>query len=1472
VFLLVVVSIPAIGLLFMQNKQVQTTVSEYLTEKLSEDLGVLISLSSVRYNFFKRLHVYDLMIEDQQGDTLIYAEVVSARMKRFRPDKKDIQIQKIFTENSLLQLHVGDDQTNNMKFLIDHLKRDLPPEEKAVLQIQTIETKNTTFRYTNEIGKSSENGIDFKDLHVKGIDAVVRDFLFHQDTTTMHVVSAIGIDKSGFLLEGASFLLSVGKQFLTFRDGMIASGTTVARLPLVDFRFRTTDNFRYLYDSVDVRIVSQDSRLAFDNVKYFFPQLEKLKGTVMLNGALTGTFGNLTGSNMYLTSGSQTVLDMDMKIEGLPDTDRLSMQFNVRNFTTHLDEFHTLTSRFNMGKLHDSLFAASAGLVKYTGSFRGNTSNFKTDGYLMSDLGNLRFDLELQPDTSGTLRYAGTLDADDFELGILTGNEKILGAVSLGVRLNGRYQNSAFSASLNGNVQSLGLYGYTYSNIALDGQLSNKKYSGSFSIRDPNIDLIFDGSVDFEQPVPRMNFNVKVANLRPYYLGLREDDPEYFASFFLETDLSGIKVDNLNGEIRLVNSLFRRTGEQIQIYDMALLLNNNQDSSFLKLRSELVDAEIKGNYRLSLIPDALKGILDQHFSLFKSEYDREIYDQEFDYTFHIKRSGQAMNFFLPKFTIADNSTIVGSYRPRGRYAVHNFTMFFPEFAYGNFRGYNLGIHSTYDSTLLDLRLGGDSLSLSGELSMLQPDLSVRLANNQTHTDIAWGGTDQAPNAGNITANGILIDSSENMSYRLHVDPSWMNIDNKHYRVSDSRIQLFRDSLQFDSLMISGYDQSVSAHGTYNPKGSNELTISLDNINLVSLSSLLLKDLLAVSGRITGNVVVKSENTRPIITSNLSIDSLYINTYLLGETRIDANWLEINQELKVNVESIREDINSLSVDGSYYPSGNRMDFNVAISDLDLGIMSPYLEDALEELSGNASLSLTVDGTATKPLINGTASFKEASFKVALTQVPYTFTHTLRIYNNDLFIEDLLIRDAYGNSGILNGNLLNTNFSDFRLNADLSAKDLNFLNTTRSDNEQFYGSVFASAEASVAGPLNRLHVEADAVTGRNTNLKLPLYNPDEVQQKDFITFISRSSDETYTNGYTEPSTQSFTLDMDLEIANGAGVQLIFDPNVGDIIDAQGSGNLKIEIDRNQDLNILGQVAIEEGDYLFTLQNVINKRFRVNPGGSIVWNGTPTDAVIDLEAIYELKAATYNLSTDPTPDESLKKRIPVQCILSLEGDLRNPVITPGIEMPTAEPETRTLLQNSTGTDEELMKQFISLLVLNNFLSSEGLGGAVTNGLNSGAVAGVTASELLSNQLSNWLSQISSDFDIGVNYRPGDEITSDEVEVALSTQLLDNRIIISGNVDVGGDQVNTSESNATNIVGDFEMEFRVTDRISVKAYNRANDDFILRNAPYTQGVGVFYRNEFNRFSDLFKKNRDNEKRNESAEPSNEEAIIRED
>jgi hypothetical protein len=187
--------------------------------------------------------------------------------------------------------------------------------------------------------------------------------------------------------------------------------------------------------------------------------------------------------------------------------------------------------------------------------------------------------------------------------------------------------------------------------------------------------------------------------------------------------------------------------------------------------------------------------------------------------------------------------------------------------------------------------------------------------------------------------------------------------------------------------------------------------------------------------------------------------------------------------------------------------------------------------------------------------------------------------------------------------------------------------------------------------------------------------------------------------------------------------------------------------------------------------------------------------------------------------------------------------------IYLPTADEETRTYLRNAISTEEELSRQFLYLLVMNSFYADPSFGSTVSTANPNGTSAmAVTTTEMLSNQLSNWLSQISKDFDIGFVYRPGyNAVNPQEVQVALSTQLLNDKVVINGNFDVRG--TGSAVNNTNQITGDFDAELKLTEKLRLKVFNRYNNPYTGKLEPYTQGIGILFKQDFNKFSDLFRK-----------------------
>jgi hypothetical protein len=296
------------------------------------------------------------------------------------------------------------------------------------------------------------------------------------------------------------------------------------------------------------------------------------------------------------------------------------------------------------------------------------------------------------------------------------------------------------------------------------------------------------------------------------------------------------------------------------------------------------------------------------------------------------------------------------------------------------------------------------------------------------------------------------------------------------------------------------------------------------------------------------------------------------------------------------------------------------------------------------------------------------------------------------------------------------------------------------------------------------------------------------------------------------------------------------------------------MRLNLDPLGEVGLSGTYVMESGTFYFTLRNLISRTFHIRSGSTISWTGDMMDADINLKAVYQVKPSLNTLPVSSLSDSSFyNQRIPVDCVIGLTGELFNPTIRFGLEMPDVSEEAiRTLVYNSIDTTNEaqLNQQMISLLVLNSFSLNTGSG--IANSM------GFSSYDLLANQLNSWLSQISDEFDIGVNYQKGDAMTPEQMEVALSTQLFNDRVMVNGNFGVGN--YNNSEKTS-NIVGDVLVEAKITKdgRFRVRAYNKTNTyDMFNDNAPYTQGVGLSYRNDFNKVKELFQSKRKKRTANE--------------
>jgi hypothetical protein len=1458
---LIAIALPAGAYLLMQWPSVQTFLASHIARQVSANLNAKFEVGKVEIIFFNRVILRDIHVEDQKGDTLLKADRLVATISNINRRSRHIHFNQIRLQDALINLRTDADTISNIRFIIDAFSpNDTLRKNKWDFAINSVILDNSEFTYRKHGFESIESGINFRDIGITGLNLLANGIYTTTDTVHFNLRYLNFREKSGFILNHMGSQNSISRSGIIINHLQIA--TPLSRINLEDLKldFSAFDAFNDFINRVGLAANFNPSTVNFRDISCFAPGLREVGMEVQLSGLVTGRINNLKGTGLNIRGLKETSLVADLNMIGLPEIAETFIFLDLHELTSRAGEIsqiiRTLTRNGDNGKtvpvdLH------ALGEINYKGKFTGFIDDFVAYGELRTGLGTLVSDLSLVPGTGNMLNFGGRLRAVNFDAGKLAGTDQV-GIISFNTELLGQLSSQGtINANMEGIIDSVFLFGYNYRQLLLSGNLSDKRFEGAATISDPNIELDFSGRIDLTEEIPVFDFYAGVEGARLHDLKLIREDPDLVLSFYSMANFTGNNFDNLNGVIQLTGIVFERDSQKLVIDTTTLKASGTGVDRLLTFNSNLAEARIEGSYEFATLTGSFDSFIGHYVPSYRKNDDRHkrTTGNHFDLKIELKEISSFYEFFLPGIYLAKGTIVSGKYDPEG----HNTTISGSTrlFRYRNHRFSNLTFGTRSSESAFSITSQAEHLSVGNLFNLENISLNTDIRNDSLSSGIRWDNREELTYKGDlfISMNFVEKKSGGFPVVDLEIKPSQIIIADSVWHIDHARIRLDTTSYHVEDFTFGRDNQFIKVHGKLSEYPLDSMHIEFQNIRLQNTELITLPVNFQFAGIINGHASLSDLRKNPVFQTDLAVNGLYINRQDFGDLRVTTSWDNDPGSIFMHAWSDRDADRIINMEGHYIPKGSVLDFDIALSKINLHTFDGYLEGIFENIRGLAGGELRLEGTLGKPVFNGTVYMEKASFMVDYLKTRYNFTHDIAIKDNNIIFNNLLLYDSRHNTCRANGTLKVNTFRDIVLNVYLYPESFMVLNTTLRDNELFYGQVFASGLVNVTGPVNNLTMNISARTNRNTRFFIPLQKSGEIDEFHFLTFRtpspvsaeagpSRQDAGSYLTGFS-----GMQLNMDVEVTPDAEVQIIFDSKIGDIIRGRGTGSFKMDINTQGQFNMYGEYVIEQGDYLFTLQNVINKKFDIERGGRIFWSGDPFDANVDLKAVYRLRAAPDRLIPSYNGNEErYSRRIPVECQIIMKEKLMTPQISFWIDLPTADPETRQRIQGILNTEEKRNEQFLALLVINSFLPDQDMTAPSARrqmlGSSATDASMTTVSEFFSNQLSNWLSQISRDFDFGINWRPGDYLTHDEVEVAMSTQVFNDRVSINGHVDVGGRQTNTS-----NIVGDFDVDIKLnrSGKLRLKAFTRANDNLVrLDLSPYTQGVGLFYREDFNSFDEL--------------------------
>jgi hypothetical protein len=1456
ILLLVILTLPTAGYFLLKNPNVQDYLVVRLTDIFSRELDTKFEIKNVDYKLFNKLTLYNVYIEDQSGDSLLTSETITGHLDLLDLRERRLYFKKLQIDNARIHLQNDTSKNINIKFLIDALKRKDTTKERMHVKFNQLTINNSTFRYTTNKPPKEDYGMDPNRIKLNSFNFHIENFDSDSGKVRFNLSEISFRDKSGFKLLDLDTRVFIHPDKGGFEDMTLRTPYSYINADSIILEHGGYHNFNNFFNKVRLNIDIKRSNLGFHDLAFFTPSFHGIPNqNFVFSGKLKGTISSLKGKDVYAAMGKHTEIKTSFNTDGLPDISKTFLYVDIERFHTGLNDINIVnvilpdSKTINIPENLNNL-----GLIKYKGNFTGFIDDFVAYGNLITAMGEISTDISIKPKKQKRLTINGNLKTNNFDVGRLLNNPQTFGNLSMDIQVNGTgRKNKGFTADTDGIINKLEANGYNYQNIKLEGLLTDKKYDGALSIEDPNVNFTFTGGIDYSQEIPVFDFNAEVEKAKLNKLNFVKNDTTALLSAKLVSNLKGNSIDNLSGNIHLTKGKLIKDNKHLSLDNFKVDAIHKKDTQKIFLRSDYINGSLIGKYKSSSVYQSMKNLLYSYLPvLIEKESDTAsvTLKNNFNLELVLKNIDPISRLFVPDLNIASNSNINLTYD--GNNESFQLKAQSDTLQYSNYILNKFSLTSSSQDSLFSLITNFEDLQMSKDnnLAYLNHfEMRSLTGKNESKLMVNWKEPSNDSIKGEMTAfiNFSRSPKSQNLRSKIFFLPGQVNIQDETWKVKKSSITIDSSSLQFNNVSFHHNQQKMIVDGKITKNPEDVLTLDVKDINLNYANLFLPSGKLDIDGDIEGQAMARDLFGKPIFQSNLNIDSLELNGQTIGNTEIKSIWDSEKEDISINLKSQRGNLKTLAVEGTYIPKLKSLDFSVSMDKIRLDILNPILANSFSDIRGAASGELTLNGTTEAPVLNGNLILQKTSLTIDYLQTRYHITHQLDVKNNRFIFDDATVFDNKGNKAILDGELHFENLKNLSYDLNIDAEEFQALNTKSIHNSVYYGDGFVSGLLNIQGNStnNMLNIDASVNTAENTIINLPINSSREQTKTKFITFASKDSAKTLEKSekYTV-DLSGINMNFDLNVTPQAETRLIFNPELGDMIKASGRGSLNMEVNQNGDFRIFGEYIIEEGNYMLSLKNVINKKFEIQQGSRINWNGNPENADINVTAVYNLRTSLDNLFMDTT--SFYQKRIPVECKINLTEKLNSPQINFNINLPTADESTKARLNSVLSSKEEMNKQFLSLLVLNTFMPAEQYmaGQSAPDELGATGMA-FTTSELLSNQLSHWLSQISNNWDIGVNYQPGDEISRDQVEVALSTQLLNDRLIINGNVASGGRTTQASE-----IVGDVRVDWKLTQngKLRLKFFNRNSDRLIYEETRYIQGAGLYYREDFNNFGELFR------------------------
>ena len=1113
-----IIAIYTLGYILLSIPNIQDKVRHIGIKELSAILDTNITIDRIQISPFNKLELFGAYIPDLNGDTLLYANKISAGISL-----SDLLVDRelVFTNIQLFGLDARitketPSSETNLQFIIDAFKSDKnTPKKKINFKINNAIIRRGKIKYDIlsapiRRGQFDPNHIDLRNLLSKlSIKALSED-------SVNISIKRLGFDEqSGFSLNRLQFKFEANRQQARLSDFKIQLPHSRIEIKPIIATLPDTLSAEQFYDQTRFSLQITKSLINPSDIAAFIPVLEKINTPILISMHLTGTPNNLYFHTFDFNFGKEDIIaHSQISVKNITNPQKRDILCDPITLNASSSGLADISSKLPFLTEEQCKTISRLGTIHFTGNISSQNKNLTACGTLETDLGSVHSDISINQNNSlNTTQYSGLIESKKFNLNGLFAEGNPYGEIIFKVELDSKKaKHQAPTGKVVGGISHFEYKGYPYENIMLNGEFGDNRYNGIIEINDPNgklrvngLSVLKDKDSEFDLILQARDLNVSALKLMPKYKNSK-------LGFNVVAKFTGNNLDNAEGLLSIDSLSFTNNDDTFRLNKFNIEAHNQNTPQSIAVTSDYINGWIEGNYKFSTLQKSLQTLLSESLpSIFpfqenqpkKTEHKKNQQPNNFKFRFTVEPNIHMAQVLELPVTFTDRAIIEGEMNSLRNTALITGTI--PHLWYKKSHIEDAFISARKDSTEMALFIETNSYNKK----QIRTTWSLRSKAYRDSLDLVlnWNNDTQSTFYGELNTSTHFSRTHEGnkLQIQTHINPSTLIFNDTIWQMSPSDISYCEKQIEINDFEISHAPQYILIDGIASNREEDELKIQLNDVDLDYIFGTLNIKNVTFGGNATGNLLATHLLTGAprLSTEQFDVKDFSYNEAIFGDLHLFSMWDNDNQGILMKGFIENKEDKQTYIDGYIFPTKDSLSLSFDPDKLNIAFLRPFVSTVMSDISGIASGHIDFFGRFKALNVTGDAYVENLDFGIEYLNTRYNLSDSIHLSPTRIWFDNVTIYDKLKHTAKGSGWIEHHNFKDVSYDIAITeAQDFLSYDMTERQSPIYYGTIYGTGSTMIKGSPGQTQIDVNMSTGDQSKFTFVLSGSEAAGDYDLL----------------------------------------------------------------------------------------------------------------------------------------------------------------------------------------------------------------------------------------------------------------------------------------------------------------------------------------------------------------------------------